>query len=144
MRNALKILPALALTTCPTQKDKDELESSIREEVVDTRFEYAQQVSDMLVAEGLESSALKYGDPNGEISTVLLLENDYAPSATYRVQPYKTTSPRPGDKEKILVVPFGVSAIAYFDDNNKCLVVDGKSETPVEVIEDCTSKLKHN
>ena len=135
----------MALTTCPAQEDMGELESSIHEEVVDSRLEYAQKVVKMLESEGIKASPLQYGDTKGKASTILLRENDYVISSTYRVQPYRTSMPKPGDEEKVLVKPFNDTVISSLvETNTTCLVVDGKPETPVEVIEDCLSKLKSN
>lgn len=76
---------------------------------------------------------------------VLLRKNNYVTSSTYRVQPYRTSKPSPEDEGKVLTVPFNETAISsLLQNNNTCLVVDGKPETPVEVIEDCLNKLKHN
>ena len=130
MRKFLNVLPALLLTTCPMRES--ERDSAIAEAIAKHRVEYSQKVSEMLGAEGIKSLPLQNDDMTGGPSTITIEKNNFVASGTYRAQQLITNQLRPEDKEKVLLVP---------SESDECLIIDGKSETMLEVIYACHDKL---
>ncbi len=99
-------------------------------------------VAAMLQAEGIGARNTYYPAGGENHKTVLLEPNEYISAVTYLPVPLRTDPPLPDNEGKILLRPFGSSGIIEAGEGGRCLIIDGKPETPVEVVEHCLARLR--
>lgn len=134
-KEALQILPFALLSACASTPENKEIPTE--------QVAFNAKVAAMLTAEGIRATSTQYPvGVGGSADTVLLGRNDYVPNGTYFPQPLRTDPPNSANEGKALITPFGPSSILNVMGVDRCLIVDGKSETPVEVVEDCSAKLQ--
>ena len=135
LTETIRLLPFALLSACAQTPESQEIATE--------QVAFNEQAAAMLTTEGISAIPTHYpvglGTP---ADTVLVSRNDYVTEGTYLPQPLVTDPPNPANEGKVLITPFGSSGILNVLGIDRCLIVDGKSETPVEVVENCSKKLR--